>query len=124
VHAIRAGYGWTDDVIIDHVERYGIGWVLETWMLIKEDQADHYSILMSLLPLARTPMDKKSGDAMKKYSSNVIKMLDGLTPWRSKRLRERAIPRGAHDGKVVVILEPGEGSDNPLYANATVTREN
>lgn len=79
-------------------------------------------MMVSLLPLARTPMDKTVGSSMRRYERKLLQELDKLTPWRSKARRMEHLRGKVEPGKVVVILEGGESSDNPLYAGATVTR--
>jgi len=126
LHDLRAAYGWTDEQIIDQVALYGVEWLLETWKYIQEDKIDHYRMLMALMPLARTSMDKKAGSAQQSYSRSLERSLREATPWRkaSGRVMSESLRRkGLEDGKVVVLLDGSESANDPLYADAKIIRE-
>jgi translation initiation factor IF-2 len=78
-----------------------------------------------MLPIARTPMDRKSGKSMQDYYKSIDKMLESLTPWvaESKRRRNRIKRENLVPGEAVVILGKGETASNPLYAGLKVVRE-
>jgi len=82
---------------------------------------------MVLLPIARTPMDEKSGRAAQNHVKEVEKMLSDLVPWQTKetgrKLRRSLLRKNVQPGEVVVMLDGDELADNPLYADAKVTRE-
>lgn len=97
-------------------------WVDETYKLIQEDKKEQYSIMMMLHPLGRTPMDEKSGRAMRDYSKSIEKMLDSLTPWESSTGHNlKSLRKKVKSGTVSVILDPGE-KNNPLYEGANIIR--
>jgi hypothetical protein len=82
---------------------------------------EQYRVLMTLLPLARTPMDKKGGQAMQSYARDIERMLSEATPWLKKATRRR--PKGAKPGEIVVLLGQDEIADDPLYKDAQIARE-
>lgn len=104
---------------------YDVPWLISTWKLIREDRVSDYRMTMALLPLARTSMDKKSGEALNKYQKKIANMLTESIPWQldDREPRQRAKARGAQDGKMTVRLDSGESADFPLYKNARISRE-
>jgi len=106
------------------VELYGIEWLIEVWKYIREDKIEHYRVLMSLMPLARTAMDKKGGQAIQKYGKDLERMFEDAIPWRKKASRRRESLRGkVKPGEVVVVLEGTDAADLELYSDAKVVRE-
>lgn len=99
--------------------------MLQAWKFIREDKADHYKTMAALIPLGRTPMDKRGGKALTKYQRDIERSLNALTPWRNKHsaLRERLLRQGVKPGEIVVVLGPGESADSPLYEGAKIIRE-
>lgn len=93
---------------------------------MQEDKADYYKVLMSIAPLARTPMDKKMGKGLEKYARDLERQIDSLTPWRNKfsSLRSRLLKQGVKPGEIAVILSPGDSADNPLFEGAKIIKEN
>jgi hypothetical protein len=88
-----------------------------------EDKRQHYTIMGMLMPLARSPMDKKSGKALQQYQKDVERMLSRLTPWIKGTLsRRRLQAMGVEPGTVKVILEGGDSADDPLYKGAETIR--
>lgn len=123
MHLVRQAYGWTDEYIIDQIQRYGTGWFDDAIKNIMEDRQFHYKVLSRLMPLAKTPMSEKGSSAMRRYEKDVEKMLDGLTPWRkSLSMRRRNLESmGVKPGEVVVILDSGDSASNPLYKDAKIS---
>ena len=97
-------------------------WLFENWKLVREDRVEQYRVLMSLMPLARSPMDKKSASALQKHAKSVERMLEDAVPWQ-KHARRSTLAGKVRPGEVVVVLSSGETADDPLYSDAKVTRE-
>lgn len=58
--------------------------------MILEDEHDNWQLLISTLPMARTPMDKKSGKAMTKYAKELRRNITiAVAPWIEKRRVEK-----------------------------------
>lgn len=78
-------------------------------------------VQQQLMPIARTPMDKKSGKALVNYYKDVTRMIDRLTPWKKhekyERRRRQLARMGVKPGEIVVIGGAGD-SNNPLYKDA------
>jgi hypothetical protein len=76
------------------------------------------------MPLARSPMSKSGGREMTKYQKSVNAQLDSLTPWINSRKynRERLKRMGVKEGEVVVLLDPGDSKDDPLFKDSKVLR--
>ncbi len=100
LHTIRSAYGWTDEQILDHIKEYGLAWLNETIDLINEDRKraveermDERRWLVHVLPLARTPMDKKGSKSLDRYAKHLLHALERAMPWseetRRARIRER-----------------------------------
>lgn len=105
-------YGWSDSQIFDMIERRGFEWLEESVKYIMEDKRNHYISLLQMFPVARSPMDSKSGKAIQKYYKEVAESFDSITPWMKqtkRRLVSKAI-RGKQiePGKLVVDLA-GDG---------------
>lgn len=76
---------------------------------------------MQLVPLGRTPMDKKSGRAMEKYYNKVSNNLGNIAPWmtHSKRALIGAKERGKlKSGQLMVKFDANDDPNSPLYKNA------
>jgi len=80
-----------------------------------------------VMPVARTPMDKKGAQALEKYIKRVTKVIGMRTPWKGARggklshLRDK-IP----SGETRVLLGKGEvdgTKNNPLFDGVKVIRE-
>lgn len=83
-------------------------------------------VTTSIIPLARTPADKKSAHGMKKYTKDVAKMIEGIAPWvkRQHYKRRRAmLKHNVKPGEIVVILDGGESSNIPLFKDAKISRK-
>jgi hypothetical protein len=62
--------------------------------MIMEDEDRHWQLLLSIAPMARTPMEKKAGKALAKAAKTLRKEISRfLVPWveqeRIARIRER-----------------------------------
>ena len=80
---------------------------------------------MMLMPIARTPMDKKSGKGMERYFKDVSRTIDRMNPWSKRESYERKKRQlksmGVKSGEIVVIGESlRDDRDNPVYNNAKV----
>jgi hypothetical protein len=64
-------------------------------------------MLVSIAPLARTPMDKRGSSSLRDYGRKLERVLESWTPWR-KRSQVRARQKGLKSGELRVILGPGE----------------
>lgn len=82
-------------------------------------------MLLRFMPLARTPMDKKSGNGMQSYHRSMEKMLDSLTPWtRAQHNRLAGLRETLKPGEAVIVLGEGESAkDFPVFDDMKVIRE-
>lgn len=103
-----------------------MGWLVETWKFIQEDWVRDWKMFMTMMPLARTPMDKKGSQALQKYQKGVEKNLNHIVYWKKGRqrdsLRERYKGR-INPGEVVAVLGAGESSNHPLFKGTKIIRE-
>ena len=84
--------------------------------MIMEDEEKNWQLLLAIIPAARTPMDKKSGKALQKWSGKIRREISRfLTPWveheRIQMIRERMKkpPEGVvynEDGSVADLNDP------------------
>lgn len=103
---------------------FGVSWLDETWKLIQEDWVIDKQTLMALFPLARTPMDKKSGESLKQYQKSLQKQFDSLLPWKGRNRGLRSSMRGKiTPGEAVVVLGAGDTRNHPLYRDAKTIKE-
>ena len=100
---------------------WGMEWLFDTYKMVIEDMQSKYNFEFIMAPLARTPMSKEGVQATKRYSDNVKKVIENLTPWRKSDLRNKFKKKGKR-GQVVVMLDAGETADHPLYKDATIVR--
>ena len=78
---------------------------------------------MQMIPLARTPMDRKSGRHMEKYYKNLTKAFESMTPWLSRskrRLIEAQQKQKLEPGKLVVKLDANDDPNSPLFKGADI----
>ena len=102
---------------------YGIDWLEEAYRKILEDKRDQFLVLMSLLPLARTPMDEKSGRWASNLMRDLRKMLYSLTPWDSELGSVRASYKGkVKSGTISVVLDDPRLKNDPLFRGAKVVK--
>jgi hypothetical protein len=105
------------------VEKYGFGWLEKAFRQIQEEKYLDYQVWMMMLPIARTPQDKKGGKAMEQYAKQVGRALESLVPWLRKACKARRPVRGnAKPGEVVVVLSGDETANLPVFKDAKVTR--
>jgi len=94
------------------IERRGFEWLEESVKYIMEDKRNHYISLLQMFPVARSPMDSKSGKAIQKYYKEVAESFDSITPWlkqTKRKLINKAIRgKNIEPGKLVVDLA-GDG---------------
>lgn len=84
-------------------------------------------MLAAIAPLARTPMDEKSGRAMSKYAKEIEKTLNSSIPWLksargSAHHRSKAVHKDLNPGELVVILDAGDRPDDPLFADSKIVK--
>lgn len=76
-------------------------------------------MLYSMIPLARTPADKKSAQAMQKHSDSIRKTLDGLhkeDKYKQYLRRKKEWQRqGRQIGEMVVVLDDAAEAGIPLF---------
>lgn len=106
---------------------FGAEWLEQQYRLCMEGKYLDASILMQVVPLARTPMDKKGGRAMQKYYKDVNKSLRrSLIPWEERRAdaMRRAAKYGGKvkPGEVTVILGPGEGGLSDIFKDSKIAK--
>lgn len=90
---------------------------------MREDKAEFYRMLANIVPLARTPMDKKGGQNLNKYNKSLNKVIDSFAPWLSSRDHLQSLRGKVKPGEVLVILDGDDDPNNPLFAGATISRE-
>ena len=111
-HRIRQAYGYTDEQILDHIEEYGDKWAYDSYKYIMEDQVVYWNTLMSVVPLARTPSDKKFAKSLQKYAKDLRKSIEKmLAPWIEKRRIDAIKKRLAKPPNGVVLDESGKEID-------------
>jgi hypothetical protein len=113
-HRIRIAYGYTDEQILEHIGEYGEDWALDAYRMIMEDEDRYWQLLLSVTPMARTPMDKKSGKALTKAMSTLRKEISKfLAPWIEQERIANIRARLAQPPKSEVYDEDG----NPVDLN-------
>lgn len=106
------------------MEVWGFEWLTTNWKYVQEDKIEHYRVTMALMPLARSPMDKKGASGLADYQKKLERMLNAAVPWQKRASGRRESLRGkVKPGEVVVILERGESANDPLYSDARTIRE-
>jgi hypothetical protein len=68
-------------------------------------------------------MDEKSGRSMKDYARKLDKSFDQMVPWQRDSRRLAHMRGKVKSGEVVVLLEDGDTSKNPLFKDAKTKRE-
>ena len=79
---------------------------------------------LSIVPAARTAMDKKTGKSLGDYVKKLNKQLASALPWiKSQAGSNLAGLRGkVKSGEVVVMLDAGETKNHPLYEDAKISK--
>ena len=93
-HVIRSAYGYTDRQILDHIVEYGGRWAIDAYRMIQDDKNLEAQMLISIMPVARSPQTKKGGREMSRYIKDLRRGIErGLSPWveqeRIKAIKER-----------------------------------
>ncbi len=102
---------------------YGPEWLNEVLRYIQEDKKESFTMLTSIMPLAKTPMDEKGARALADYAKSVQKMLNGLTPWeKDKGLPTLGLRGKVKSGEIVVIPDGTVGPNDPLFKDAKVMK--
>jgi hypothetical protein len=102
---------------------YGLKWIGDSWKFIQEDRATHYRMLQMLLPLARSPMDKKSAQGMSSYAKKVDRVISGMVPWQKATSRTAHLRGKVKPGEVVIMLDGDESLDSSFIEGVKVVRE-
>ena len=85
-HQIRQAYGFTDAQIYEHIEEYGEEWAYDSFRFIMEDRNVYWQTMMSMMPLARTPSDKKFANSLKRYTKELRSAIEKtFAPWIEQR---------------------------------------
>ena len=115
-HQIRQAYGFTDAQIYEHIEEYGEEWAYDSFRFIMEDRNVYWQTMMSMMPLARTPSDKKFANSLKRYTKELRKAIEKtFAPWIEQRriaaIRKRLSepPKSVQydeSGKVIDLNDP------------------
>lgn len=96
-----------------------MAWLEETYRLVQQDRRDTFLTMMSLVPIARTPMDKQGGRWLQSYSRDVRKMLFSMTPWDSRGGAVRSSYAGkVKRGTIAVVLDDPRLKDDPTFKGA------
>lgn len=91
-----------------------------------EDKATTLRWQMQLLPLARTPQDRRSARSLTDYQKRLTRVINGLTPWTTAtRLAEMKHRYGSKmgDSQIIVVLDANDDPNNPLYEGAIISRQ-
>lgn len=111
-HQIRQAYGFTDEQIYTHIAEQGEEWAYDSYRFIMEDQNVHWQTMMSVMPLARTPQDKKSGKSIVRYSKELRKALEKtFAPWIEQRRIAAIKKRLSEPPKSITLDESGNEID-------------
>jgi len=112
MHTLRKTYGWLDSQIIDEVEVRGVDWLMSQYRYCKEDELNNWSILLNVVPIARTPLSKDVGKAIGKAEQEIRNnLISVFTPWRNAHEeRRKAFKRkyGLESGEIGIVLGAGE----------------
>ena len=104
-----------------------MGWLFQTWRYIREDKIEFYQMLMSIAPVARTPMDKKSSKGLQNYVRKLSRSLESALPWKQKKkLASKAKSLNLKDGESAIILGEGETEamfKDLMFENTKVVKE-
>jgi len=104
---------------------YGVGWLEDTWRMIREDEINQFKMLKLLIPLARSTMDKNAAQGLDRYSRSIDRLFDSALPWRPAQSRRERLFRSGKlkSGEVAVILDAGDDPNNPLFKDVQVIKE-
>lgn len=85
---------------------------MDAYELIMEDEDRYWQLMISALPSARSPQDKKGSKALLKYMNDLRKgITEYLTPWVRARKVEEIRERLKKPPKGVVYDEAGKEVD-------------
>jgi hypothetical protein len=76
-------------------------------------------MLASIMPLAKTPMDQSGASSLRNHGRQLERSISAIAPWVKRT--KRGGSRGPKSGEIVVVLDAGESSNDPLYKGAKVT---
>jgi len=111
-HKIRNNYGFTDEQILDHIQQYGQEWAVESYEFIMEDENTFWQLLTSVAPIARSPMSKKAGKELLRYTKTIRKEIaKALAPWLEERRIQAVRERLAKPPESKVYDEHGKEID-------------
>jgi hypothetical protein len=109
---------------LDQVQQFGFGWLDEVYRLIMEDRRDNYLMAMSLLPVARTPMEEKGSRWLSNYMRDLRRSLFEMTPWDRVQGSIRSAYRGkVKSGTIAVVLDDPRLKDDPMFKGAKVVKK-
>jgi len=121
MHTLRKAYQWSDKYIFDVVEDRGIDWITEQYRYIKEDELQKWTIMMNIVPFARTPLTKKGGKAMVEAERNFGQaLMKAITPWKNAHEeRKKRFERkyGVKPGEIAIVYGAGESNIAKSLAN-------
>ena len=96
----------------------------EVYQFIIEDEKRDLTNLMTMMPLARSAMDKDTAKALADYHKTVAKELDKMTPWISKKRSKLSnLRKKIKSGTTVVIPDASDGANNPMFKDANVRKD-
>jgi hypothetical protein len=96
---------------------FGEPWLQQTYNYIQEDKTYFFTSLLNLMPLARTPLSRESGNALGKWRDTLEKSFAELTPNHRKR---NALQGRVKSGEVVVIADAFERK-HPMFTGVDIT---
>lgn len=77
-------------------------------------------MLAAIMPLASSPMSEKGASQLKNHARQVQRTIESFAPWRRRKIAGRRKGEPLASGEVVVVLEPGETANHPLYEGAKI----
>lgn len=134
-------YGYTDDQILDHVERAGIKWLNDSTREIMRSRQAEYRFQATVQGLARTPYGKEDSRALKDLADMIYRYIDSLTAVIEGDAENKTIgsgekrpyiPGGPLDketydkiaaGTTKVMIGSGESKSWDLFAGADFIKE-
>lgn len=86
---------------------------------MQEDKQEFYSMMSAIMPLAKTPMEPSGASSLRNYARQLERSINSFAPWMKKT--RHGGRRGPKSGEIVVVLDVGESSNDPLYKGAKIT---
>jgi len=80
--------------------------------------------MFSMAPVMRTPLDKRSGDAIGKQAKEVQSAIESLAPWVDTDRVKRSRYRGkVKSGTIAVFMDAGDDPKSEVFRGAAVNKK-